>query len=174
VADRARLAAQPKVAGAAATVRRPDDLLLACGLAWATGLIHLQAAADHLGEYWLYGVLFLTLAAAQFAWGAAVYRSPGRRLLIAGGLGSLVVIAVWVASRTSGLPIGPTPGDPEEVGVLDVVATANELVLAALLARRLWPGRVMRGGRSAGLLKAAALLLILLSSMTLAGGLHAH
>ena len=52
--------------------------------------------------------------------------------MLAVGLGgSLFLVAVWALSRTSGLPFGPEPGVPEEIGVPDLVSVALELVTAA-------------------------------------------
>jgi hypothetical protein len=151
-----------------------NRVLIACGLAWAAGLIHVVAAVDHLDEYWLYALFFAVLAAVQFLWGVALYRFPGRGLLVAGAVGSLMVVALWVVSRTSGLPIGPEPGSPEAVGALDSVASADEIALAVLAALQLHPlaGRL---SRHAGLVaQTASVFLILVSSMVLTTGGHAH
>jgi uncharacterized membrane protein YccC len=78
-------------------------------------------------------------------------------------------------SRTTGLPIGPTPWAPEPVGVLDLIATGDEVVLALIVAMHLLPdggGVLARGYRRA--IVAAALCLILLSSLALTLGAHAH
>jgi hypothetical protein len=40
-------------------------------------------------------------------------------------------LALWTVTRTAGLPFGPEAGHPESVGVLDVVAVADELLFAA-------------------------------------------
>jgi len=150
-----------------------DRLFIACGLSWAAGLIHVRAAFDHIDEYALYAVFFALLAPAQFAWGTALYRRASRRLLYAGAGMSLLVAALWIVSRTSGLPIGPTPWRPEAVGPIDSLCTADEVVLAALALLQLRPG-----GRGPGrrLLAAAGIGLILLSSVVLvmAGHAHAH
>ncbi len=161
--------------GPTAAARTLDDrLFIVCGLAWTTGLIHALAAVQHLDEYVLYAVFFVLLALAQIGWGIAVYRGPSRRLLSAGALMSLAVAALWIVSRTSGLPIGPEPGAPEAVGAIDSIATANEIVLALLVfldLRQKEPGALARGcGR---LTTIAAVCLILLSSLAFIGG-HAH
>jgi hypothetical protein len=53
-------------------------------------------------------------------------------------------VAVWLLSRTVGLPLGPTPWEPEGIGILDVLATVFEIavigvVLPVILPAR-WPG----------------------------------
>jgi hypothetical protein len=174
----ARLRSQePPRAAPAATAQRLDNaLFIACGLACGAGLIHVEAAIQHVDEYVLYAVFFALLAPAQFAWGAAVYRRPGRRLLLAGAVGSLVVVGLWIVSRTSGLPIGPTPWQPEPVGAIDALATADEAVLALLAILQLRASRgglLMRG--SAHLAAATGTVLILFSSLALVlGGGHTH
>jgi hypothetical protein len=175
VADLSRLTATGRSgAGRPAIQGRENDVLLACGLAWAGGLIHLQAAVDHIDEYWLYALFFIALALAQFGWGVALYRSPRPALLVAGAAVSLAVVGLWLISRTVGLPIGPDLGSPEPVGLLDVVATADEFLIAGLMALQLQSLRGHRPSAGAGVLRAGALVLIVLSSLVLAGGVHAH
>lgn len=91
--------------------------------------------AFHFREYWLFGLLFAIVAPLQLAWAELVRRRPDdRRLLIAGAIGNLGVAAVWVASRTTGLPVGPHPGEPEPVGIKDLLSTYDELLLAIIVA----------------------------------------
>lgn len=154
--------------------RVESDVLIMCGLAWAAGLIHVQAAIDHLSEVPAYTVCFVLLTGAQIAWGIALYRSPRRGLLIAGAIGSLGVLAVWVLSRTTGLPIGPERGETEQLGLLDSVASADEIALVLLVALRLSARHLRVGGTLAWALRAGLIGLLLLSSLVLAGGVHAH
>lgn len=140
-----------------------DRLFIACGLAWAAAIIHVKAALDHADQSVLESVLFDLTACAQFVWGIAVYRGAGRGVLVAGALGSLAVAAVWVVSRTAGLPIGPAPGEPEAVGLIDTVASCDELLLAALVALHLVEEQSRRA------LTATALVLLLLSSLLVLG-----
>jgi hypothetical protein len=155
--------------------RKLDErLFIACGLSWVTALIHAQAAIQHVAEYLLYAVFFVLLATAQVLWGIAVYRSPSRRLLIAGAAMSLAVVALWIASRTIGLPIGPDPGSPEPVGAIDVVATTNEVLLAVLVVLQLRHRNSGAMARIRGrVVIAVAMGLILLSSLALIPG-HTH
>jgi hypothetical protein len=147
--------------------QRADGVVLACGVATLAGLIHIQAAIDHFAEYVPYAILFIALAGGQLVWSLAYYRWPARRLLYAGMIGCVGVIAAWIASRTIGLPFGPDLGHPEPVGVLDGIATIDEVVIVALALS------ILRGSR-ARLANSAALLMIVVSSLVLAGGLHAH
>lgn len=163
----------PPVTFATDPQARNNNLLLACGLAWLVSLIHVQAAIDHVDEYLLYAVFFAILAAAQFWWGVALYRAPRRSLLIAGAVGCIAVAAMWFVSRTVGLPIGPDVAGPEPAGALDTVAAADEIAVAALMILQLRDRRAEgRGGGTA--LRALAMFLVVVSSLVLAGGLHAH
>ena len=151
-----------------------DRVFLACGLAWAVGLIHLVATIEHVREYALYAVFFALLAPAQLAWGAALYRHGRRWLLWVGAAASLAVVAVWVVSRTSGMPLGPDGAwRPEPVGPLDAVATADEIALALILLLELSPARsfVVACRR---FVAGASLPLLLISAMTLVLVGHNH
>jgi hypothetical protein len=151
--------------------RLDDQLFIACGLAWGAGLLHAVAALGHIHGYVPFTVAFALVAAAQFAWGVALYRRPGRGLLLAGAGLSLAAAGLWIASRTSGLPIGPAPWVAKPVGAVESVATAEEIGLALLALAQLRlrrTGRLARGFRMAG--NAIALYLILLSSMLLMPG----
>ena len=137
----------------------------------------MQAALDHFDEYVPYAVAFIVLAAGQAGWAAATYRAASRTLLRAGVVASAAVVLAWVISRTTGFPVGPEPGVAEPVGLLDVVATLDELAVIALaMAGLRAPTSVAATGRGATgrALFAAALGLIVLSTLVLAGGLHAH
>src|SRR5262249_62247097 len=85
---------------------------------------------------------------------------PSRLWLWLGMAGNAAVLAVYVASRTVGLPFGPDLHHPEQVGALDVVACVLEFALITGCAALLWrptpadrPVRRRRGaaGRAARL-----------------------
>jgi hypothetical protein len=157
-------------------VRRLDHgLFIAVGLSWGAALIHVQAAFWHIHEYTPFAIAFALLAAAQFAWGAAVYRLPARWLIGTGAVMSFAVAGVWIASRTSGLPIGPKPWKPEPLGLADVIATADEAVLCFLALAHL-SGRAVRFLPRFVQLAATGigLALLSLSSLTFMFSGHAH
>lgn len=112
-------------------LRRSGGVLLALALlSTAAALVHFAVLWEHVREYWLFGVFFGLLGAFQLAWSALVVLWPTRRLLSAGVLVNLSVIAVWLLSRAAGLPVGPERWGPEPVGVADALATAFELAIA--------------------------------------------
>jgi hypothetical protein len=162
-------------AAARRTTRQLDDaLLLLCGVAWAAGLIHIQAAISHADGAQLQATLFVILATAQLCWGALLYQAPSRGLLRTGAVMSIAAALVWLASRTSGIPVGPGAWTPEPVGALDVAATLDEVVLALLACLRLRGRRDARRSLAQSAVVGAAILAILLSSLALASGAHGH
>jgi hypothetical protein len=151
--------------------RLDDRLFVACGLAWAAGLVHAVVTLAHLSGYVPFTAFFALAGAAQIGWGIVLYRSPGRGLLVAGALLSAAIAAIWLLSRMKGLPIGPDAWEAKPVGVLQSVATLDEiaLVLMALLALRpRRTGRIGRAFRLAG--TSLAVYLLLLSSLALMPG----
>jgi hypothetical protein len=157
--------------------RRPeadDRLVLICALASGAGLIHVLAAVEHVQEYALYAVFFALLAPAQVAWSIVVYRTGSRRLLVMGAIGMLLIVVLWTFSRTTGLPIGPSPGTPESFGTLDVAATADELVLVGLIFARLWPPSSSAFRVFERLAASLAVVLLLATSLVLVGPGHTH
>jgi len=127
----------------------PLPLVLAATLVGASA-IHAAVIPAHLEEWWAAGAFFLVLTMAELAAANAVLvPRDGVRVpaLLAAIAVSVVPLAVWLVSRTVGLPFGPEVGEPEPVGVADVMACVLELVglaiaLALVLgraaARRRW------------------------------------
>ena len=151
-----------------------DGIVIACGLALGAGMIHVAAAVDHLNHYWLHGVFFAVLAAGQLALSVGLYRSTRTYPLAIAIVTSIAVVMLWVLSRTSGLPVGPEPWRPEPVGPLDVVASADELVLALLAALQLRPFGPRMTVACKRLAIGLGLILITLSALVLTGAEHTH
>lgn len=105
-------------------------------LSLAAGAAHVLAAPEHFAEWWGYGVFFLVVGLAQVVYARMLLRRPrGPRALYAAGLvGTLLLIGVYLLSRTVGIPpIGPTGGAVESVGALDVTVQLLELGASAAL-----------------------------------------
>ena len=102
--------------------------------------IHFAEISPHIEEYWLFGAFFFVTAWFQTASAVGVVVRPNRRLALVIAAVNLVVIAIWIWSRTAGLPIGPDAGEPETIGAADVLSTVLEALLVActvgLLLRR--------------------------------------
>jgi hypothetical protein len=100
--------------------------------------IHFAVVFEHFSEYVLYGVFFLIIAWAQAIWAAVVLWRPSRPWLWLGIAGNAIILAVYLASRTTGLPFGPDNGHTEPFGALDVVSAILEFALIAGCAALLW------------------------------------
>jgi hypothetical protein len=151
----------------------PDWLFTACGLSWGAALIHISAAIGHVHESGLYVLFFALLAPTQLAWGFLVCRRSTRELLLAGAALSLLVAAVWLISRTTGLPVGPEPWRPEAVGAVDAIATADELALALLVWLYGFSRLRGRAARALGVgARVGGIALVILSSLALLAAGH--
>ncbi len=134
--------------GAVAAARAAWPLLVAALGTAGAGAVHLAVATPHLREWWGYGVFFVASGLVQLGWSAVAPRRAERRLLWLGLAGNLAVVALWVITRTAGLPFGPDPGEAERVGTPDALASALELLAAGAcavaLARALPPAGRLR------------------------------
>ncbi len=159
------VAARPTYAG----VMLYTAALLTLGAA----AIHLVVAPPHLRESLPFGVFFLSVGCAEAISAIQLAVRPTRRLALAMAAGSAALVGVWVVSRTVGLPIGPTPGKPEEIGLTDVICSLLEILSVVLLLalgvrppqrriRRVWlaivaalPSALLAGGLAATAVAAA-------------------
>jgi hypothetical protein len=123
---------------AAAGTARPYILGGLASLSAGAAAIHFAVIFEHFAQYALYGVFFLVISWAQLIWAAFVLWRPSRPWLWLGVAGNALIVAVYVASRTTGLPVGPDVGNPEPVGGLDAVSVVLELALIAGCAALLW------------------------------------
>ena len=95
--------------------------------------IHFAVAPEHLVAYLPYGLFFYLVGAAQVALAGGILLRPSPTLLLGGAATTLLVIAVWLVSRTAGMPLGPFAGRPETIGLADLLATLMECAAAVLL-----------------------------------------
>ena len=108
-------------------------LFLAAAL-FGSAAIHAAVVPEHLSEWAGAGVFFAILAAAQLALGLLSLGRRHRAVLLAVAAVSIVPLALWLCSRTVGLPFGPAAGAPESAGLPDIAAGVLELgtLLAAV------------------------------------------
>jgi hypothetical protein len=126
-------------------------------VAWlsiAAGAIHASAGPEHLAEWWAYGLFFFGAAAFQAAyslllltrgiegWGG--WTAVRGKVYAVGLVATLAIIALWVVSRTVGVPVGPEAFEPEGIGALDLSSKAVEIAMVIALAVLL-----VRSGRPA-------------------------
>jgi len=169
---------QARSATDASSAERSERTMLLVVLAAAAGLIHAKALIDHAPHYWLFGVFFGVLAYAQVGWAWLVYRRPDeQRWLMPAAIGSLAVVALWIVTRSVGLPFGPWAGRPEQLAITDITASLTELVLAGLIVAMLRPtGRVaarLRWLDGANCVRVGSML-IALSLLAVLVGDHTH
>ena len=127
----------------------PLPVLLAT-LSAGAAAIHFAVIAQHWDEWWLTGAFFLALGLFQLIWALLVLARPSATLYLAGAVVNAAVIAIWVVSRTTGVPIGPEAGEPEAIGFPDALSTAFEaliVTLAVLVVAR--PRSILRRWRPA-------------------------
>ncbi|MCA1822714.1 MAG: hypothetical protein ABR520_10740 [Mycobacteriales bacterium] len=98
----------------------------------ASASLHALVAPEHFGESWLYGAFFVAVTLFQLRWAVAILRQPQRTLLWVGAVANAAIAAVWLYTRTRGIPFGPETGRVEGVGIVDVLATTYELAVVAL------------------------------------------
>ena len=100
-----------------------------------TAAIHLAVVPEHAHEWLAAVVFFVVLALAEVALARAVLASANRHVLLIGGLISIASAALWVTSRTVGLPLGPEAFSPEAIAAPDLLATALEIFAATAFVR---------------------------------------
>ncbi|MBO9522817.1 MAG: hypothetical protein J7518_14890 [Nocardioidaceae bacterium] len=92
-------------------------------------LVHGAVAGEHFDEWVYAGVFFLVLQLVQLALAVLAWFTWTRPLAAAVVVTGLGPVAVWVLSRTAGMPIGPADFRvPEPVGLADVLCAVLELV----------------------------------------------
>lgn len=127
-------------------VPRGRRLQVAAGLVtMSAGFVHALAGESHFSIWWGYGLFFAIVSICQLLGGAALFFWRSRGLYWAGIVGTVVIVAVYVLTRTVGVPFGPEAGDVERIGLLDAVSKAFELTYLALIVAVLRRSRGERG-----------------------------
>lgn len=107
---------------------------MAAVLSAVTGAVHLGYAPHHLSEDWAHGWFFLVIGAVQIAAAMALMIDRRRRVWITIAVVDLLIIVVWVVSRTVGLPVGPESLRTEDVSAADLLCTVLEIGVVVLAA----------------------------------------
>jgi hypothetical protein len=141
LAGRARWRGPPSSPALLPEAHVPADRSIAVMLASLSlggAAIHLAAAPSHYVELGDLGAGFLVAAVLQAASARSILRGSTARTMHVGIAINATILTAWVVSRSVGLPIGPTPGVPELVGLPDGLAAAFEgLLVAGLVILRL-------------------------------------
>ena len=108
--------------------------------------VHASVIDAHFREWAPEGVFFIVLLLVEASLAVVLTRSATRPPALVAVVASLATAAVWVVSRTTGVPLGPHAWEPEPIGRADVVATLLELTTAGALLPLVLPqpGRVGR------------------------------
>jgi len=96
-------------------------LLLAAGL-FGSAAIHAAVVPEHLTEWAAAGVFFIVLTAAELAGAALLLTRLQPNVLFGAAVVSIGPLALWLYSRTAGMPFGPGAGVAEQVGLADCAA----------------------------------------------------
>jgi len=155
---------EPKREAGFEPMLRPALALLSMGAA----VIHFVVVPGHWDEYWGQGLFFIIAAIAQLLWAVWILVAPSRLLYLAGAAGNAAIVALWIVTRTYGVPAGPGAGEREAVEFADTLATVFEvlLVVGALALARTAPARPIRW--PAGALAASALVALVVAGLTTA------
>ena len=89
--------------------------------------VHAAVAPPHLREGALIGGFFVACAAAQLIWAALAWQRRTPAVLWTGIVGNLAVLALWLVSRTVGIP--GIAGGPEPIGPWDLSCALWEVVI---------------------------------------------
>jgi hypothetical protein len=114
---------------------------IAATLSTGAAAIHFAVVPEHMAEFAPFGLAFVALAWFQVTWAQLYLLRPNRRIAAIGAVVSVAIAAIWVLSRTAGLPFGPQPWTPEPIGALDLLATALEITLVGILLPIILPRR---------------------------------
>ena len=98
--------------------------------------VHAAVGPAHLAEGLLVGSFFILSSMGQLAWSALALRHATPPLLYLGLVGNLACIALWLVSRTIGLPITGV----EPVGAWDLTAALTEATVAVACLHHLSTG----------------------------------
>lgn len=133
--------------------------VVAASLSLAAASMHAAVIGGHPASHVPFGAAFAIIATLQAGSAVALLWRPlrFRGVVIALNVG---IIGVWIWSRTLGLPIGPDAGAPEPIGVVDLVATAFEAALIALLVAPVGRLSGRASGRLANVMSVAVVPLV--------------
>jgi hypothetical protein len=130
-------------------------------------MIHAAAMPPHLREWWLAGLFFAGISAAEFCLGFLALIVASRWLwLLATGI-SIATMAVWAFSRIWGLPVGPRAWQREAVGWPDYFSTVLEATTAGAFLALAYPAPAAGRRRSLAAAVAGMVIVAVLTGIAL-------
>jgi hypothetical protein len=134
----------------APTPTKPWLLLLLAIAGAGAATVHYVVMPDHFEEATLYGAFFAAAATLQLGYSILVLVRPSRALIATGIAGNLAMVALWLVTRVVAIPLGPSAGETEAFGGLDILASSFETLVVITGAVLLLRGRdVVRVGMRA-------------------------
>lgn len=110
----------------------------AAALSAYAALLHNRVLPEHFMEWWGYGAFFLVVAAVQGFYSGLLLLWPQRWVFRVGVAGNGAILALYVVTRTVGVPFfGPAAGEIETVGHFDLATAIAEVALLLLLVKLL-------------------------------------
>ena len=131
-------------------VRFSRLLWVAAALSGVAGIIHWVVSPQYLRQWWGYGYFFIWAGVFQMGYAFAIfllpwlYASSGspdsreagvmRWVYLLGAAGNAAIIALYVITRTLGVPfVGPAANIVLPVTPVSVIATVAEIILVGIL-----------------------------------------
>ena len=133
-----------------AEVRADTMIWVAAGLSLFAGVVHWAVSPGYLAYWWGYGFFFIIAGICQIAYALGIFamqafappageaerssEPPRHAIYLLGALGKAAIVALYIVTRTIGVPfVGPAedvvlPLTPESVAV-----TLAEIVLIVIL-----------------------------------------
>lgn len=122
-------------------------LWIAAGLSLIAGVIHGIVTPEHFEEWWGYGTFFVGAALCQAFYGLILIFQPwqpdpirettgfsARSIYLAGIIGNILIILLYIITRTVGIPFfGPEAGEVEDLTLLSLISKAVEVALVVCL-----------------------------------------
>lgn len=91
-------------------------------------------APEYFEKWWGYGTLFIACAVLQVLYAPLLLRRPGRTVPLVGAGGNLVVVILWLVTRTTRIPLpGPHAGEIEDADLFDLARPLAEVGTVACL-----------------------------------------
>jgi manganese oxidase len=133
------------------SLRYADLLGFSAVISTVAGVVHLMVSPYYLQEWWGYGFFFILAGLAQVTYGMVLgllpwlaadapaflvgERARARMLYHLGTGGNLAIIALYIVTRTLGVPAGPELGTALPITPLSLGTTLTELLLVIALLR---------------------------------------
>lgn len=121
--------------------------------------IHGTVFPAHAREGVAIGAFFAAATLFQLGWALLVVTRPSRRVLLVGAAANAAIVAVWIVSRSVGVPLGPDAGHPEAIGFADTVTTTYEAALVIVAVYLVRGSASRRVATNSAVLPGASILL---------------